>query len=372
MAREGFMLRAKAKSRVTLADVAREAGVSVSTVSAVLGKRPHCYAAQATKDHVSQVARTLGYRPNLMARSLRGQSTHTIGVLVHGLKGPGLVHAKLQSIEDTAWRHQYRMLLGTHKDEYARLDAYLEEMLSRSVDGIVFQSPSPEGLKAIEMIRRTNTPLVTIEAHPRYGTWDVGVDRAAGAMLQVRHVLELGRKPAFFFTAYQGYTGTEKIRGIRMALQEAGHALDDFPVLERWQVRWPTKAGAMMTQELIDSGRSFDAIITMSDMVAQGVIATLLRRGLRVPQDVAVVGYDDEFSPEGMTVPLTSVHQPRNIGQSVFDLLFRQINARTMLQPQQIMLQPRLVVRESSVAGAGPGLEPEEVENEIAWPKTIS
>jgi DNA-binding LacI/PurR family transcriptional regulator len=128
------MLQQKRRTRVTLADVAKEAGVSVSTVSAVLGKRPHCYAAESTKEHVIQVARTLGYRPNVMARSLRGQSTRTIGVLVHGLKSTGVATAKLQSIEDTAWRHQYRILLGTHRDEQDRLDAYLEEMLGRSVD----------------------------------------------------------------------------------------------------------------------------------------------------------------------------------------------------------------------------------------------
>lgn len=347
--------------KVTLADVASEAGVSVSTVSAVLGRKPHCYAAEATKQHIFEVARRIGYRPNLLARSLREQSTKTIGVVIWGLNYVAVQNAKLQSVEDAAWHNGYRILLGAHKDDPKRLEAYFNEFLNRSVDGLVFQPPIPQGQELVHLARATGTPMVTLEAAEELRTWDVGIDYARGTALQAQHVLELGRRPAFIFTSHYSHTGMAKVRGIEQALAKAGRSLDEFPVVEIPRAkRYPRKV-VQATEQLLASGWPFDAIITLSDIVAQAAITTLIRCGRRVPDDVAVVGFDDEFDPEGMIVPMTTIRQPREIGPAVFDLLLDQMAHGTGRPPKRISLAPTLVIRESTVSGAGVGPETSEI-----------
>jgi LacI family transcriptional regulator len=110
-----------------------------------------------------------------------------------------------------------------------------------------------------------------------------------------------------------------------------------------------------MTQQLLSLGRAFDAVVTFSDEVAAAAIAQLCRRGVTVPDQVAVAGFDGAFAPHAMVIPLTTVQQPREIGKPVFDQLLRRMQASDDQPPPRIMLAPRLIVRESTVKGAGIG-----------------
>lgn len=340
--------------RVTLADVARRAGVSVSTASAVLGRRPHCYASEQTKQQVIDAARHVGYRPNLLARSLRGEKTRTIGLVMFGLDVGPVGGGKLQSIEDEAWRQDYRLLIGTHKDDRARLRAYVDEFLNRAVDGLIYMPSVPEDGELIREARNAGVSVVTVEAPAEYDAPDVRVDREMGGYLQVKHLLDIGRrKLAFIFTSHRSHTGGAKVRGIERALKEAGLDLRDFPVIEDPRPGNTAPAGTRLTQQLLDQGAAFDGLITLSDNIAASAVTTLVRSGRRVPEDVAVVGFDDAFEPDGMMIPLTTIRQPRQIGAPVFELLLSQIRGEDQGdRPTRLALPPQLVVRRSTVPDA--------------------
>ncbi|MFW6058599.1 MAG: LacI family DNA-binding transcriptional regulator [Phycisphaeraceae bacterium] len=341
-----------------MTDVAREAGVSVSTASAVLGRKAHCYAAASTKQQVFDAAKRVGYRPNLLARGLRGEQTNMIGLVMYGLDRGAVPNAKLQSIEDAAWHHGYRLLIGTHKDERARLEAYIDEFLDRAVDGLIFWPMLPEDGDLVEQALAGGTAVVTMEASRSFPAPDVAIDRERGARLQVEHLLQIGRRrPAFLLTSHHGHLGQAKVRGLEGALADHGLSLSQFPVLEMPRPHGVAAAGAQLTEQLLREGHDFDSIVTLSDDVALPAIATLLRHGRRVPEDVAVVGFDDEHAPEGMVVPLTTISQPRDIGPIIFEQLLKNIRAENQDEtaPARIRLAPSLIIRESTVPGAGVG-----------------
>ncbi len=342
--------------RVTLADVAKRAGVSVSTVSAVLGDRPHCYASQATRQAVFDAADAMGYRPNLLARGLRSESTRTVGLMLPVLDRGAVAGGKLQSLEDTAWTSDYRLIIATYKNDAARLRQGVEECLGRHVDGIVFWGVDQDHAHVVDEARRAGVAVVTVEAEAPINAPDVAVDREAGTYLTMRHLLELGRRPALLFTMHDCLSGRRKVEGVRRAAGEFGRDLDDFLVLEVPQpVGSASAAGAEMAARLLEQREAYDAVLTFSDDVAAGVVATFSAAGVRVPHDVAVAGFDGSYAPEAMVIPITTVEQPRGIGAPVFDLLLDQMAGGPAGADRSVMLEPRLCVRESTVAGAGLG-----------------
>lgn len=338
--------------RVTLQHIARHCDVSVQTVSSILNNKGHLYREQ-TRQKVLDAAQRLGYRPNILARGLRGGRTQTLGLVVPGLNSSAISNAKLQSIEHAAQAHGYRLLIGSYESDARRVEEHVRDFLGLSVDGMIYWAAADRDEQIIDRVREAQTPMVIIEPAEAVDIPSVNVDRALGGFQQVEHLHALGRRRvACMFTTYANYRTKDKLRGIRAAARQFNVELDpDLTVIRNTIEGSPPETGVQMVRELLVAGKRFDALLTLSDGVALGAVTELQRQGLRVPHDVAVVGFDDDLFANYCSVPLTTIHQPRNIGDDVLDLLLAQVDREpdlTMPPAPVRMLRPHLVVRAST------------------------
>ena len=336
-----------------MATVAREAGVAVSTVSAVLSNKSHCYASEETCERVRYFVEKLGYRPNRFARSLRGGKTNFIGAIFPELTGPMLM--KVSTLESIAYKEGYRTIFGTHRGDPKREREYLFEFLANNFDGIILNSNMDNNVNAVKKVLKERHPFVTIESPYEFMTPGVLVDRELGGYLQVKHIMQdAGRKRIAFLRGSMLWKGGQaKIAGNNKAIEEVGSAVNEHIYIDRPNVNPnPYITGMEMAKELLGYRKKFDAIVTTSDSLALGIMHVLAQEGLKVPDDVAVVGFDDEDFSAALPIPLTTIHQPRNVGLKAYELLKHYIESGMPSEPDdytQIMLKPHLVVRNSTI-----------------------
>ena len=181
--------------------------------------------------------------------------------------------------------------------------------------------------------------------------------------MQVKHLMEdAGRKRiAFVNGCTAGELGKAKVRGHLRALAECGSRIEDHLVVERTYVgEDASKTGLVMAHEVLASGFEFDALVTTSDSLALGAMSALVQAGKRVPEDIAIIGFDDEDFAAALPVPLSSIHQPRDLGVEAYRLLQRLIKEQgteSNGKPKNIVMQPELVARASTLGrGAGPSI----------------
>lgn len=355
MVKRSTVNQAKVK-RTTLSDVARHCGVSVATVSAILGGRSYCYASQATRQKVLDAARALNYQANIAAKALRGDRTGLIGVVLPSLSTATRVTMdKLGRLEATAAAHGYSVVIRSQMSDAGDGSLHdLDALLPLPVDGVVLMSPRPEQLALWrkQSLHRPQPCVMTDTYCKDFST--VGVDRRRGAYLQVKHLLEIGRRNlAFIFTSMLADPGQEKMRGYEEALAEHGLKLADFPSVAKPALSKHEgfAVSRLLTRQLLAQGRPMDGLVAMSDVVAMAAIQELQATGLRVPDDIAVAGFDDADFVPYLSVPLTTIHQPNDVGQVAFEMLHEQIHAGTegWPGPVQRWLTPELIVRQSTV-----------------------
>ena len=335
-----------------LREVAARAGVSVRTVSNVVSGTGQV--APATRARVQRVVDELGYRPNLAARQLRGGRTGLIGLVVPELTSAyfaelaGLV---VQTALERSWTVVVEESGGTAEGE-RRL---LEGRGGRGLDGLVV---SPWALPPEELSRHAGArPLVVLGERDPAGAADhVTVDNVAAAHAVTTHLLSLGRR-RIAAVGLQPHlsngTAAQRLLGHRRALADAGVAPEDaleVPVeaLHRAQ-------GARAMEALLDAPRPPDAVFCFSDGLALGALRAAARRGCRVPEDVALAGFDDIEDGRYATPSLTTVSPDKQqIAARALMCLADRIDRRSAAAPQRIVVPHRLVVREST-AGTEPG-----------------
>lgn len=338
----------------TVKDVAARAGVAVSTASAVLRDDESCYASDETRTKVLGAARDLGYRPNRFARALRGNRSFTIGLLFGSLAAPSITLAKLAPIEQLAWKAGYRVVVGNYYNSAEQQREHLQEFLANRVDGLILVTSDPANADIVKGMMADGIPVVTIDSIYDFPTPNVCVDRTEGARLQVEHVLSTGKK-RILFIASQKKTGLAplRMRGYELALQEHGSSLEEHIVVSPGSLSPEERFmfGARTVQQVLASGAQFDAVIASADSLAVGVMQALHKAGLRVPDDIAVMGFDDEDFARALPTPLTTVRQPRDVGERAVGMLLEQIEGGSGLEKReipQVCLTPTLVIREST------------------------
>lgn len=328
----------------TLRDVAKRAGVALSTVSAILNERPDCYASEETRRRVLEAAAELGYRPHLIARSLAKGKTDTIGLIVYGLTNPFFAYI-VDEVEKAVRASGYHLLLCNNRDAQGMNDKVnLEIMIERRVDGVLLWAshdgysiplPNPDSLKVVVLGYRTAD-----------GTDYVALDRAYGTYLAARHLIELGHK-RFGYLAPKNALSPQhpKLAGLLRALREEG--LPEpllLPTLDDSRLD-----GRIAAQKARDWHPRPTALLCYNDLLAIGAYWGLKDAGLSVPDDVALVGFDGIEESEYLVVPLTTVKQPiLEMCQTAVHFLLNQIKGQVS-EPQQVTLKPTLVVRQSSV-----------------------
>jgi DNA-binding LacI/PurR family transcriptional regulator len=334
-----------------LKEVARRAGVSISTVSRVLNQ-PELVNEQ-TNLRVRQVIEELGYRPSRVARRLRLESgrANLVGLIIPDMQNPFFAEIA-RGVEDVAQKRGYAVFVGNSDEDAAKEQQYLDVMQAESVDGIIVP-PSSEDDRAIPAVAASGLPVVCVDRRLTHSAVDtVVVDNVRGASDAVEHLIRLGhRRIAFIGGLPQLSTSRERLKGYRQALEASGIGFD--PALVR-QGDSRLSSGRALTRELIELPAPPSALLVGNNLMTLGAIEMIHRLGRRVPDDVALVGYDDMPWALAFNPPLTAVRQPGyELGQRAMELLLQRIEMPER-SPSLITLQPTLIVRQSCGAAPAP------------------
>jgi LacI family transcriptional regulator len=327
----------------SIRDVAQRAGVSVGTVSNVLNDSPRV-SADATARVRAAIAE-LGYVRNEAARQLRAGRSSSVGLVVLDVRNPFFTDVA-RGAEDEAAKLGLSVILGNSDEDVRRESAYLDLFEEQRVHGILI-SPYGDIEPRLAELRRRGTPVVLVDRESRdSAVSSVSVDDTAGGRLAIAHLLSTGRRRIAFAGGPLGVRQiSDRLVGARQAIDEvAGASLEvtetaGLTVLE----------GRRVGEELVQRAERPDAVFAANDLVAVGLLQALVMSGsLRVPEDVALIGFDDIDFASATVVPLTSIRQPRHeIGATALRIL-REEAAEPELPPRRIVFQPELVVRAST------------------------
>ncbi|MBI3948586.1 MAG: LacI family DNA-binding transcriptional regulator [Armatimonadetes bacterium] len=349
--------------RLTMRDVAREAQVSVFTVSVVLnGKGEAHRIGPATRERVLETARRLKYRHNLHARHLRTGKSETVGVLAWAL-GQGVSLTKLHALEAAIRERGYRTLLRyRHPAELNGVQlGFAQEFASGAVEGVLVLNSGLDYPGPLGELIETGIPVVSLEPLEGVPADVVTVDRMAGAYLLTKHLLELGhRRICLLGGRPAAPQSAERHLGYRQALAEHGCPGEE-PIFVRPSTgddEGYCVCAYEAARELLTRRPPPTAVFCSNDRYAFGVMRALAEAGVRIPEEMAVVGFDDIEMAAFAPVPLTTVAQPvREQAAQAVALLFERIERPDEDRPPQVVrLKPRLVVRAScgaALAGRG-------------------
>ncbi len=327
---------------VTLEMVAKAAGVSPSTVSRILNAT--ALVSEDKRAAVDAAIRTLGFRPNPVARGLAGGRTLSVGVLTQTINSPFYGEA-LCGIEDRLEREGYIPIFVSGRWHEAEERKALEALLSRRVDGLIVLAGKLPGDALVEYARHAPTVVLGRElGGPR--VFSIAFDNFSGAALATRHLVELGHRRIAFIAGDPSHEDAlEREAGYRAALQAAGIAFDPALVMAG---DFSEDSGLQAATRLVDGGAGFTAIFAANDQMATGVLLGLHRRHLRVPDDVSLVGFDDLAIARFAVPPLTSIRQPvYDMGVRAAEAVLDLIRGRV---PEGALKGPELVLRESTRA----------------------
>jgi DNA-binding LacI/PurR family transcriptional regulator len=341
----------------SLQEVARAAGVSISTVSRAIS-RPDMVNAQ-TRERVAAAVQDLGYRPSRVARRLRVAHglSDLVGLVIPDLQNPFFADLA-RGVEDVATRHGYTVLIGNSDENVEKEARYLNAMMAEAVDGIILP-PSCEGRSAAVDLARAGVPLVCVDRRLDKARADTVVaDNVRGASDATEHLIALGHRRIGYLEGKQGVSTTrERLEGHRAAL--ARHGIESDPALVVSGDSRP-ESGRRLAAKLLDLPDRPTALLVGNGMMTIGVLEAIRTRRLRIPEDVALVGYDDMPWALALTPALTVVRQPGyELGSRAMELLRQRIR-----EPERsittVMLQPELVIRGS--CGAQPAVDHEMTE----------
>ena len=346
----------------TIKDVAAHAGVSVATVSAVINRNKYVSPDLTLRVQASIAA--LGYERNSLAQGLKMHTSQTIGLIISDITNPYFTSV-VRGVEDVANARGYSLILGNTDEDLTKEKSYLRLLESKRVDGLILARHAPGNHAYLRSWPTHRLPLVSIGYLPDDVSIDaVLIDNVAGARQAVEHLITLGHERIGIVTGLPGITTSEeRLTGYEQALAAHGIPLDPALIAEgNSRIDGGERAALqLLTQE---SARPTALFVTNGLMVI-GALQALDRVGLRCPQDVALVGFDDFAWAAVMHPRLTTVRQPTyEIGQQAAQLLFERLEKRDAA-PQVIRLQPRLIIRESSGAALQPSMMPKEMSGDV-------
>lgn len=354
--RNGFLLKADNKNnQVTIADVARLAEVSISSVSNVLNGRSKRMR-KSTQERILQAITTLGYTPNLAARQLKTGHSPIIGLIVPSVANPFFGFFARQ-IEEIALAKGYQVLLGNSDRNPDRERRYAEELWGYGVRGMIFGSSLAE-IGHLQPIINKGMHVVAFDRQNQekdsVGIDHIGVDNVQAMRLITKHLIALGHKRIGFVSGpIRTVSRLARLEGYRTSLEEAG-----LPFAE--QLVWQGAAANFGDAEMVQLGRQGahtllsttqppSAIIAINDMYAFGVYAGARDLGLKIPDDVSVTGIDDIVLAEVAEPPLTTVRQPmEKIARLTVERLVDRLEGVCEGGPKHHVLLPKLVVRQST------------------------
>ena len=329
--------------RVTLSDVARQVGRSVVTVSRALNGSP--LVAERTKVRIQAVSAELGFIPNLLARGLVKGRTATVGVIIPELAHPFFA-TMVSGIEAVAAKRGFLVIVG-ESSRTARDERRCAEQYQQFRIGGIIVTPVTDTLDYALAARAAGTPVVVMARRWQQGDY-VSTDDVKGGRLAAKHLLRRGhRRIALIRREDPRHTTVQAIvRGFRDVLGSAGVTVPDC-----WDVKvsdGQIRDGVVAADRLLELREHPSAMFVTSDRNALGVIQRLLERGIRVPEDIAVISYDDIPYAECSQVPLTTIAVPKQrVGELAAEILFERYDGVGPNEPRHVLLPPKLVIRAS-------------------------
>jgi LacI family transcriptional regulator len=334
-------------------DVAARAGVSVGTVSNVLNGRQSV--GSATRERVERAIAELGFVRNESARQLRAGRSRTLAYVLLDATNPFFTDVA-RGVEEAARQAGLALYLCNSDQDAAREDDYLELLLEQRVRGVLVTPVDPGGARLAELpARRVPVVLLDRAEHGGFSGCSVSVDDVEGGDLATTHLLELGHRRLAFVGGPPGIVQVrDRLQGSRRALDAAGLPADTLIEITTGSltVSEGRRAGEVLLG--LPTRRRPTAVFCANDLLALGLLQQLAQCGIGVPDDVAIVGYDDIEFAAAATVPLTSVRQPRHLlGRTGAELLLEEDAALQSNAPhhhRQVRFNPELVVRESTLS----------------------
>jgi LacI family transcriptional regulator len=336
----------------TLKDVAKLAGVSTKTVSRVVNNQGEI--SQETRDRVQAAIEQLGYRPNVLARSLIHQRTNTLGVVAWGIEyfGPSRT---VVGIEQQAHQLNYSLFLNLmDQPDDSDIEQALDTLITHRVDGILWAVPEVGSNRAwLETTPMEKLPpIVFLSMEPRPGLAIVAVDNFTGAKLATQHLIDQGRRKIGLITGpLTWWEARERYAGWKAAMHQANLATPSSLVVEG---DWTAANGEQGLKTLLNQEPDIDAIFSSCDQIALGALSTAHRLGRQIPHDLAIVGFDNIPESACYWPPLTTVFQQLiEVGRIAVQILHTMIEANRQLKAPNkatvTLIKPELIIRASSL-----------------------
>ncbi len=329
---------------VHLNEVAKMAGVSIATVSRVINDNPNVR--PLTRTRVQQVIKKLKYSPNRVAKRLRNRyaSGNLLGVLIPDIQNPFYVEV-LRGIEDVTYDNKYALIMCNFSQDETKEKLYLDILQSESVDGLIAAPTHEHDQKVINLVK-SGLPIVCVDRGLSGVDVDVVlVENKKGAFTAVDHLAKGGyRRIAYISGLPQLPSSQQREMGYMEALEA-----NELPV-DRELIKYGDSghdSGVRLCEELLNLREPADAIFTGNNLITLGALETIHKRGLHIPQDIAIIGFDDMYWSISLNPPLTAVRQPAyEIGKRAAELLIQRINdpARPTVS---MILKTELMIRNS-------------------------
>ena len=327
----------------TMKDVARLAGVSTSTVSHVINNNR--FVSDGVREKVEQAIRHLNYAPSALARSLKINQTHTIGMLLTTSSNPFYAEV-VRGVEESCYQRGYSLILCNTAGDEERMNRSLETLMQKRVDGLLMMCTESHLPSADILNRYPSIPTVMMDWAPFEGRGDIIQDNALlGGELATQHLIDCGYTRIACIAGPQDKTPARmRLEGYRNAMTKSGLEILPGYVVNGY---FEFQGGYNGMVELLALETPPEAVFTSNDAMAVGVYHALYQAGMRIPQQMAVMGYDDIELARYLTPPLSTIHQPKDaLGELAIDTLIHRLSDPDASQ-QTLVLTPELVVRGS-------------------------
>ncbi len=336
------------RTKHTLRDISKHTGFSVATVSRVINKTEKNYS-KKTEKLVLEIVKKLNYTPNMMARGLKKQKTNTIGFVVPELDS--YYTEIFLGAQDIALKHKYSNFLCNTNYNLDMEKLYLENLLTRQVDGVIFATGLLDN-NLVQNFLRSGIPIVLIESFQESpGIINIILDNYKYSKIAVKHLLDNGYKKIGYISApLEKQSLNDRYRGYVDALNENQVLFDESLVCFNNVIRgeWDLTESGKLIEKIMSKPNHPDALFIISDTVAMAAMQIIKKMGFKIPEEVGIVGFDDRRICKYLDPPLTSVFQPKyEMGSRGMDLLIKIIEGQE-IKERNIYLDMRLSIRQSS------------------------
>lgn len=329
--------------RVTMHDVAQTAGVSLMTVSRVVNNKDDV--SNITRKKIMAVIEELNYRPSSIARGLATRRTGTLGVVVPDISNPFFASI-VRSAEEEAYAKDYSVFLGNTNEDPKRELAVLQSLEDNQVDGLIICSSRLEDETLFKILTHVPTSVLVFRERKNADVGAFTVDDVFGGQAAIEHLLRTGHRNIGLISGPPiSSSSFGRMMGYQIALQAADILIKDSWIRHCHPV---VEGGQETAYDLLQNNREITALFCHNDLVAVGAIQACAKLGLRVPDDIAIIGYDDIRLAALVSPALTTLHVPMaEIGTQAMQMLLERIEC-VSAEPREIHLQPKLVVRASA------------------------